>query len=174
MPSAKLVPLRITDSAGMAFTVPACHALEYAIANGIRVSNNSYSTDVDDQDYYDCVQAALASAQEPGQPGHIMVASAGNEGLDIDNFPKYPASFPFANIITVAATNNRDQLASENCGIGCPCNIASNFGAGSVDLGAPGGGPACLRSRNKSAGPPDVGGDWPHNVLQRAGRGNER
>ncbi len=60
--------------------------------------------------------------------GILVVAAAGNTSGDNDTQPKYPASYQLPNIISVAATDVRDELA-----------IFSNFGATSVDLAAPGG-----------------------------------
>ncbi|OVE78107.1 hypothetical protein BVX98_01280 [bacterium F11] len=57
------------------------------------------------------------------EQGGIVIAPAGNDG-DFDNLPEYPASYP--NVISVAATDQRDQRA-----------ILSSFGD-TVDLAAPG------------------------------------
>ena len=62
-----------------------------------------------------------------GQAGILFIAAAGNDYTDIDAAPFYPASFELSNIISVAATDRKDRLAD-----------FSNFGASSVDLGAPG------------------------------------
>ena len=62
-----------------------------------------------------------------GNAGIIFVAAAGNESSDIDSSPSYPASYPSANIISVAATDQDDNPAG-----------FSNTGAVSVDLAAPG------------------------------------
>jgi|GEM_PF-1207354 len=59
--------------------------------------------------------------------GVLAVAAAGNDGGDNDLEPQYPASFDLPNVISVAATDASDELAS-----------FSNIGATSVDLGAPG------------------------------------
>ena len=56
-----------------------------------------------------------------------MVAAAGNDGVNTDKQPNFPASYPDSNILSVAATNSKDKLAS-----------FSNFGAQNVDLAAPG------------------------------------
>lgn len=66
--------------------------------------------------------------------GILFVAAAGNGGADgigdnNDVTPSYPASYTNANIISVAALNSRGSLTS-----------FSNFGAASVDIGAPGSG----------------------------------
>ncbi|MGH9579778.1 MAG: S8 family serine peptidase, partial [Terriglobales bacterium] len=57
----------------------------------------------------------------------LLVAAAGNQGSDNDAAPFYPASYDLPNVISVAATDPFDNLTS-----------SSNFGATSVDLGAPG------------------------------------
>lgn len=57
----------------------------------------------------------------------LFVASAGNDGSDNDLVPVYPASYNSDNIISVAATNTFNSLAS-----------FSNYGIKSVDIAAPG------------------------------------
>jgi hypothetical protein len=57
----------------------------------------------------------------------LFVASAGNSALNNDISPTYPGSYTAPNVISVAATDNRDYLAS-----------FSNYGRNSVHLGAPG------------------------------------
>ena len=57
----------------------------------------------------------------------LFVAAAGNYGVSNDILPIYPASFTAPNIVSVAATTNTDARA-----------YFSNYGAGSVHLGAPG------------------------------------
>jgi subtilisin family serine protease len=68
----------------------------------------------------DAIQAA-------GEAGIIFVAAAGNESADTDTNPHYPSAFDSSNIISVAATDMDDALAS-----------FSNYGLTTVDLGAPG------------------------------------
>ena len=62
-----------------------------------------------------------------GQKGVVFCAAAGNDGKDIDNNPTYPASYDAPNIITVAASNQNDELAS-----------FSNYGKNTVEVAAPG------------------------------------
>ncbi|UCE58773.1 MAG: S8 family serine peptidase [Phycisphaerales bacterium] len=94
--------------------------MEYIIANNIRVSNHSWGLPYYSQALYDVIEASQSV-------GHIFVASAGNDALNIDHMPHYPASYDLPNIISVAATDNNDNLA-----------YFSNFGPVGVDLGAPG------------------------------------
>lgn len=62
-----------------------------------------------------------------GDNGILFVAAAGNDGEDNDLVSSYPANYKLANIISVAATNNKDELA-----------YFSNFGKKSVHVAAPG------------------------------------
>ena len=64
-----------------------------------------------------------------GQAGILFVVAAGNNGTDNDTTPQYPANYEasLSNVITVAATDNNDHLAS-----------FSSYGVNTVDLGAPG------------------------------------
>jgi subtilisin family serine protease len=73
---------------------------------------------------------ALADAIERANAADILfVAAAGNDGADNDASPHYPSSYSNANIIAVAAITSTGALSS-----------FSNYGATTVDIGAPGSG----------------------------------
>jgi subtilisin family serine protease len=95
-------------------------ALQYCMDNGVRISNNSYSSGMYSQAFYDAIEASQST-------GHIFVAAAHNYGSNNDADPVYPASFDLPNIIAVAAIDNDDHLTPW-----------SNWGATSVDLAGPG------------------------------------
>lgn len=119
----KLMPLRFLGPTGNGLMSDAALALQYAVEKGVKVSNNSYgySTGAIIQSLYDAIDASKAV-------GHIFVAAAGNSGRNNDGNKKhYPASYNLDNIISVAATNMNDARPSW-----------SNYGATSVDIGAPG------------------------------------
>jgi hypothetical protein len=78
-------------------TSDAIASLQYAVANGATVSNNSWGGGPYSQALYDAIKAA-------GDAGHIFVAAAGNSYNNNDTFPRYPASYDLDNIIAVAAT----------------------------------------------------------------------
>lgn len=101
-------------------------AIDYVIDQGIRLSNNSYGA----YSYSQCRFEAMSAAEEAG---HLFVCAAGNHANDNDVSPFYPASYDLPNIISVAATNNDDELAD----FGGTAS-GSNYGELSVDLGAPG------------------------------------
>ncbi|MFC1715382.1 S8 family serine peptidase [Candidatus Poribacteria bacterium] len=99
------------------YTSDAIAAIQYARDKGARVINASWGGGGFSPDLRDAIQNS----------GALFVAAAGNNGRDTDAVPYYPANYSLANIISVAATDRNDQLAS-----------FSNRGATSVDLGAPG------------------------------------
>lgn len=86
----------------------------------VRVLNNSYGGGGRSQAEEDAIRAL-------GDLGILFVASAGNNGQDSDLYPSYPAAYDAPNLISVAATDRNDRLAS-----------FSNYGVTSVALGAPG------------------------------------
>jgi subtilisin family serine protease/uncharacterized protein YjdB len=118
--SARVMPLKFITAAGTGGTADAIAAIDYAVANGARVINASWGGSFFSQALFDTISAANTA-------GVLFVAAAGNNGTDNDITPNYPASYDIPNIISVAATDNADALAA-----------FSNFGATSVDLGAPG------------------------------------
>jgi subtilisin family serine protease len=113
------MPLRFIGPAGGS-TSDAVSAIEYAVAQGARVSSNSWGGGGFSLSLYNAVSAARAI-------GHVFVAAAGNNGVNTDSSPFYPAAFNLDNVLSVAATDYRDNLAGW-----------SNYGVKTVDVGAPG------------------------------------
>ena len=118
-----LVPLRFLGPQG-GYTSDAVLAVEYCTTNNITVSCNSWGGG----GFSSSLNNAIAASKTIG---HVFVAAAGNSGVNTDSNPHYPSSYGQDNIISVAATDNRDDLADEG-------TWASNYGANSVDIGAPG------------------------------------
>ncbi len=118
--NAKIMPLRFLDDTGSGSTSDAILAISYATAMGVKITNNSWGGGGFSQALFDAINTA-------GQQGALFIAAAGNDGMNNDVSPSYPASYNLANIISVASTTRTDSLSS-----------FSNFGLTSVDLGAPG------------------------------------
>lgn len=96
-------------------------ALEFALDNGVDVINASFGGPSYSQAEVDAIQA-LADA------GILFVAAAGNDDSNTDVAQlNYPANYPVDNIVSVAATNRQDNIAS-----------FSQYGPLSTDLAAPG------------------------------------
>jgi subtilisin family serine protease/subtilisin-like proprotein convertase family protein len=118
--NAKIMPLKFLNDQGSGSTSNAILAINYATANGVKLTNNSWGGGGFSQALYDAINAA-------GQAGALFIAAAGNDAKNTDTSPSYPASYNLANIISVASTTRTDALSS-----------FSNYGLTSVDLGAPG------------------------------------
>ena len=124
--AAKLMAIKFLDANGSGTYANAIRALNYATmmsSRGVnlKVLNNSWGG-------YGTVPALEDAVNATNAAGMLFVASAGNESNDNDGeFKAIPASYAASNIISVAATNNLDELAS-----------FSNYGATTVDLAAPG------------------------------------
>jgi subtilisin family serine protease len=118
--TAQIMPLRIFDGAGFTPADVAISAILYGSDNGARVLNNSWGGGGFSQALKDAISYA-------GSHGVLFVAAAGNDADDTDVNPHYPSSYDNPNIISVAAVDQNGNLAS-----------FSNYGATSVDLGAPG------------------------------------
>jgi subtilisin family serine protease len=117
-PGVRIMPLRVCGAGCPLGDIIA--GIAYANDMGAAIANMSF-TGVGP--FFAPIGDLLAGEAQ----GLLAVAAAGNEGVDIDLQPRYPASFDLPNIISVAATDDADAPAS-----------FTNFGEGSVDLGAPG------------------------------------
>jgi subtilisin family serine protease len=118
----RVAGLKFLNAQGSGSTSNAVLALGYAVAKGMKVTNNSWGGGGFSQSLYN----AIANARNAGT---LFVAAAGNSSSNNNLLPFYPASYDLDNVIAVAATTSTDGLAS-----------FSNYGATSVDLGAPGAG----------------------------------
>ncbi|MGE0614697.1 MAG: S8 family peptidase, partial [Bacteriovoracia bacterium] len=115
-----LVPVKFLNSSGYGSTEDAIESVYYARKLGVHIMSNSWGGDT----YSKALEEEIAAARDAGI---LFVVAAGNEADNIDETPRYPASYSLTNVVTVAATDNRDQLAS-----------FSNRGARSVHVAAPG------------------------------------
>ncbi|MCK5552192.1 MAG: S8 family serine peptidase, partial [Deltaproteobacteria bacterium] len=118
--NAGIMPLRILDVDGVGTISNAILAIEYAARKGARVINASWGTT-------GFSESLLRTIQYWQREGVLVVAAAGNNARNTDENPFYPASYNLPNIISVAATDQSDNLAS-----------FSNWGPFTVDVAAPG------------------------------------
>jgi subtilisin family serine protease len=117
-----LVALKFLDASGSGATSNAILALDYATANDILITNNSWGGLLPIPSK--ALKAAITAFEEKGG---LFVAAAGNSSLNTDLVAAYPASYPHDSIISVAATDHKDLLA-----------YYSNYGKHTVDIAAPG------------------------------------
>lgn len=134
----KLLSAKFLGSTG-GTTVNAIKSVDYFTdlkQRGINIvaTNNSWGGGGYSQGLYDAIERANAQ-------GILFVAAAGNASNNNDASPSYPAAYTNANIIAVASITSTGALSS-----------FSNYGANSVDIGAPGSGvwsTVPLRSKGK-------------------------
>ena len=122
-----IMPLRIYDNYGGSDTGRAIAAINYATmmrrdhgANIVAINASWGGGTGASMMLQDAIRAA-------GDVGITFVAAAGNSGINCDVSPLYPICFHLPNVISVAATDRYDNLAG-----------FSNYGAATIDLGAPG------------------------------------
>jgi len=124
--SASLMALKFLDSTGSGYVSDAVRAINYATMMrktygvNVRVLNNSWGGG----GYSAALDAAITASNNAGI---LFVAAAGNNATNNDTTAQYPANYTAANVISVAASDQTDKLAS-----------FSNYGATTVDLAAPG------------------------------------
>jgi subtilisin family serine protease len=130
---ARIMGLKFLRANGFGPTDAAINAIEFAIQVkarfagtatpvDVRVLSNSWSGSGFEQSLLDEINRANAN-------DILFVAAAGNDSENNDQSPSYPANFSTIapNVIAVAATDSGDSLAG-----------FSNYGAATVQLGAPG------------------------------------
>ncbi|MCI5065164.1 S8 family serine peptidase [bacterium] len=116
----EIMALKFLSAGGGGSTVDALGAIDYAIDNGARVINASFGGSFYSQALYNAIERA-------NEAGVLFVAAAGNKTRDNDEEPNYPSNFDLPNVISVAASDQNDKLAS-----------FSNYGDEKVHLAAPG------------------------------------
>lgn len=121
----EIMPLKFLGRSGNGSTKDAIEAINYAIdrkKNGVnlRVISASWGSTMYSRALEDVIRAA-------GQEGILFIAAAGNSSTDNDKRPHYPSNYDLPNVISVAASDHNDELAS-----------FSNFGIKTVHIAAPG------------------------------------
>ena len=121
----KIMPLRFMDGDGAGTTKDAIEAINYVIDRkragvNVRIISASWGSTARSRALEDVIRKAY-------DEGILFVAAAGNASTNNDQTPHYPSSYNLGNVVSVAATNRHDQLAS-----------FSNYGAKSVNVAAPG------------------------------------
>ncbi|MFN8607434.1 MAG: S8 family peptidase [Vulcanimicrobiota bacterium] len=114
---AQIMAIRIFDDKGRTDVAQIARGLEYAAQNGARITSSSWGGTESNRALQDAFQSCPS----------LHIAACGNSHLDTDIVAHYPSAFEIPNMIAVAASDQRDRLAS-----------FSNYGASSVDLAAPG------------------------------------
>jgi subtilisin family serine protease len=101
--TARIMPLRFLDADGYGTVADEISAIDYAIANGAHIISASFGSVTYSQSEYNAISRANSE-------GILFIAAAGNDSLNNDTSPFYPASYNLPNIISVAATDQDDNL----------------------------------------------------------------
>ncbi|HSL10554.1 MAG TPA: S8 family peptidase [Actinomycetota bacterium] len=138
-PGCRIMPLRFGFTIGQEI-----QAIRYAVANGATVINMSYSGPV-------WSAAERAAIEAAGDAGVLVVAAAGNDSLDNDvsafmpnrdASPSFPASYDLPEIVSVAASTDRDVYGygsfCDRRGLPAWVCAFTSWGRVSVDVAAPG------------------------------------
>ena len=116
----RLMGCKFLSASGSGRTSDAITCINYAVSKGARVLNNSWGGGGYSQSLYDAIAAARAK-------NVIFLAAAGNSGSNNDQIPHYPSNYNLDNIISIAAVDRSDKMASFSC-----------YGEKTVHIGAPG------------------------------------
>lgn len=116
----KIMPLKFLAANGSGTTSDAIEAINYAVANNASVINASWGGG----GYSTALLNAIISAYDAQVS---FVAAAGNSHMNNDSSPTYPATYNVQNIISIAASNDYDYMAS-----------FSNYGKSTVHVASPG------------------------------------
>jgi thermitase len=121
----QIMPLKFMGRGGFGTTKDAIEAINYAVDRkragvNVRIISASWGSTMYSKALEDAIRAA-------GEEGILFVAAAGNNGSSNDKSPHYPSNYELPNVISVAALDRNDMLAS-----------FSNFGTESVHIAAPG------------------------------------
>lgn len=118
--SVSIAGIKFLSAGGSGSTSDAIDGINYGITIGCKVLSNSWGGG----GYSAALEEAIQDAYDAGI---LFVAAAGNSSANTDISPHYPSSYDVGNIVAVAATDHNDNLSS-----------FSNYGALTVDIGAPG------------------------------------
>lgn len=116
----RIMALKFLTASGSGSTSNAIRCIDYAISKGASILSNSWGGG----GYSSTLEQAITRARNAGA---IFVAAAGNNGANTDVSANYPSNYAVDNVVSVAAIDRNNNLAS-----------FSNYGATTVDLGAPG------------------------------------
>ena len=116
----QLMAVKIEDMRTPANVLNGAIGIVWAVTHGARVINAAWDVGLP----HVLLELAIAWAKVAGV---VFVAAAGNDGLDNDKLPTYPASYAVDNVISVMASDEDDDRPG-----------FANYGVAAVHIGAPG------------------------------------
>jgi thermitase len=134
-PKINIIPCKFLSADGKGYYSDAIQCIEYCKGvfekyRKIDSQKNSftgiYSNSWGGYSYSSALYNSIQKLND-GVTQSLFIAAAGNDALNADTTPMYPAGLQLDNIVSVAATDANDKLA-----------YFSNYGVNSVDIAAPG------------------------------------
>lgn len=116
-----LMPVKFLDANGSGSTIDEYRAIKYILSNNVDIVNGSYGGGASSK----LIRSLIDEAGKKN--GTLFVFAAGNDSNNNDFTDSFPSNYDLPNIISVAATDIRDQMAG-----------FSNFGPTKVHIAAPG------------------------------------
>ncbi|WP_373998604.1 S8 family serine peptidase [Bdellovibrio bacteriovorus] len=116
----RIMGIKFLSASGSGSLDGALKGIDYATKMGAKIMSNSWGGG----GYSETLKQAI---ERSNAAGALFVAAAGNESNNNDASPTYPATYDVPNVLSVAAVDNRGQIAS-----------FSNYGKTKVHVGAPG------------------------------------
>ena len=121
----QIMPLKFMNAGGFGTTKDAIEAINYVIDRkkagvNVRIISASWGSTQRSRALEDIIRKAYEN-------DILFVAAAGNSTVNNDRSPHFPSSYNVPNVVSVAALDRHDQLAS-----------FSNYGVKSVAIAAPG------------------------------------
>lgn len=121
----RIMPLKFMNAGGFGTTKDAIEAINYVIERkkagvNVRIISASWGSTQKSRALEEVIRKAYEN-------DILFVAAAGNSSVNNDRSPHYPSSYNVPNVISVAALDRHDHLAS-----------FSNYGVKSVAVAAPG------------------------------------
>ena len=121
----RIMPLKFMTAGGFGTTKDAIEAINYVIERkkagvNVRIISASWGSTLRSRALEEVIRKAYEN-------DILFVAAAGNASVNNDRSPHYPSSYNVPNVVSVAALDRHDQLAS-----------FSNYGVKSVAIAAPG------------------------------------
>jgi thermitase len=120
MAQASIVGVKFLTDQGSGTTADAIKAVDYATKVNVDIMSNSWGGGGASQALEDAIKRAKNA-------GIVFTAAAGNSATDNNSTPHYPSNYDVDNVISVAAHNYNDGLASFSC-----------YGSRTVHVAAPG------------------------------------
>lgn len=120
---ASILPIRVLDENGSGSLATALEAVEYAMDRGAKVINLSFGG-YSNGNIQALWQSTLNRAQNEGV---LIITAAGNDNLNLDTNPYYPASLSSSNLLRVMAINHQGNKVS-----------SSNYSPNKIHVAAPG------------------------------------